>query len=384
MTADRPLTRREIRERERAAAESPAHGPGVEAAARAAAPAAPPQEPRAITPQQEPQRRPRQHRSSLDPVEWRLSTSDMSSVRDELDARFSGQEGGGDGLDDDVSRAAERAASPAEQPAPATRRSRRDEQVPAGERLAMPETPVQHAPPVPRATVSPGERSAPHEPEAPARAADAPSEDWAAATWASSPSSPLGDLPDTAPTATASGTTASGNTASGNTASRPLAPEAAAAPRVRDQAAHRDEVETGPDGYFERLATASVGDAPTGMIVMPEVINPDITGALSGSGDVMVTGSMRISRDLSSFGAYRDGLDQFDAETGIVTDERRSEHSPVPARDAVSLSRAPGVRVAPEPHRHLGVWIWVVVGAIGVAVVGGGGVLLYGVVSGWF
>lgn len=138
------------------------------------------------------------------------------------------------------------------------------------------------------------------------------------------------------------------------------------------------------DDYFERLALASAGDAPTGMIVMPEVMNPEITGALSRSGDVMVTGSMRVSRDLSAYGVYREGLDQTEDEAAVVTDGARGDHAPISAKDAISSQRATGVRMAPSPERGLNTWIWVVVGAIGVAVVGGGGVLLFGLISGWF
>ncbi|MGO2111577.1 MAG: hypothetical protein ACTH31_08185, partial [Pseudoclavibacter sp.] len=98
MTQDRPLTRRELREHERAltgegGASEPA-APVTQSAPDAPNASVAPEAPvERETPQQSaaadaPLRRDRTRTTSVDPVEWRLNTQDMSSVRDELDARF--------------------------------------------------------------------------------------------------------------------------------------------------------------------------------------------------------------------------------------------------------------------------------------------------------
>lgn len=139
------------------------------------------------------------------------------------------------------------------------------------------------------------------------------------------------------------------------------------------------------DDYFQRLVTASKAeDAPTGMIVMPEVYSPDLTGALTSDGSVMVTGSMKVSRELTNHGAYRDAIDSPEIDAEIEDEpEARSPHEPVRARDAVVARRATGVSITPTHEGKIRVSIWVVAAAIGVAVVGVG-VILIGIASGWF
>lgn len=148
----------------------------------------------------------------------------------------------------------------------------------------------------------------------------------------------------------------------------------------------RERERSDADDYFERLATASASDAPTGMIIMPQVLNPDITGALSRSGDVMVTASMRVSRDLSNYGAYREGLDQIDdgEADDVVTDRGRRELGPVRARDSVASQRPASVQLAASGERGLNTWIWIVAIGIGVVVVAGATVLVVGLTNGWF
>ena len=156
-------------------------------------------------------------------------------------------------------------------------------------------------------------------------------------------------------------------------ASEPAGPSSAPAPVAGDGEA---------DDYFHRLATANYADAPTGMIVLPDIVTPDVTGALTRSGDVMVTGSMRVSRDLSEYGVYREGLDQADDDlddSGVVPS---GELGPVRARDVISAG-ATELTIAPTRQKGIGITIWVVVGALVAAAIGVG-VLVFGYLSGWF
>ncbi|KAB1656785.1 hypothetical protein F8O01_08980 [Pseudoclavibacter chungangensis] len=138
------------------------------------------------------------------------------------------------------------------------------------------------------------------------------------------------------------------------------------------------------DDYFHRLVVASHGgDAPTGMIVMPETFDPDLTGALNRTGDVMLTGSLRVSRELSSYGGFRDDLESPDVDVELITDNVRGQHRPVPARRSVSAQRETGLGLTPTHERGIKVWIGVLVGALVVAV-GGAGVIVFGFVNGWF
>lgn len=323
---ERPLTRRELRERERLHAEA---------------------------------------RPSIEPVDWRVGTADMGPVREQLDARLASA-----GTSPGTASAPPAAqASDASEAAPSRRGRRRDPRF-RDEARQQELTPV--VPEVePDAEAVPEQVAAIGEP---------------GATTVPQIAVP-GDTVDPV----------------GHVEPTPIAQDAVGEPATEaeivfgvddpsasgDPITVDDQIEAGGgdvDDYFERLAVASAGDAPTGMIVMPELLNPEITGALSRSGDVMVTGSMRVSRDLSSYGAYRDGLDSDDTDddADVLGDRGRGEHAPVSARDAISSRARTGVRMTPSPERRLNTWIWIVVGAIGVVVVGGAGVLLYGLMSGWF
>lgn len=139
------------------------------------------------------------------------------------------------------------------------------------------------------------------------------------------------------------------------------------------------------DDYFQRLAMAGrTEDAPTGMIIMPEVYSPDLTGAISPDGRVMVTGSMKVSHELAHHGAYRDALDspEIDEEPD-GEEEVRGPHRPVRARDAVVARRATGVSITPTHERRIRVSIWIVAAAIGVAVAGVAAIMV-GLMNGWF
>lgn len=181
-------------------------------------------------------------------------------------------------------------------------------------------------------------------------------------------------------------------------ATRPIdepTPEAAASPEqpfVDEQSPHTGVAFVRPpaeepqdaDDYFHRLVVASHGgDAPTGMIVMPETFSPDLTGALNRTGDVMLTGSLRVSHELSSYGGYRDGLDQPDVDVELITENVRDGHGPVPARQAVSAQRSTGINVTPTHERGIKVWMGVLIGAL-VLAIAGAGVLVFGFMNGWF
>lgn len=133
------------------------------------------------------------------------------------------------------------------------------------------------------------------------------------------------------------------------------------------------------------MASHSTDETPTGMIVMPDMSSPDITGALSGAGDLMVTGKMQVSRELSNFGTLTSGLDspEIDVDDDDIEEQRVKiveEHSPVAASRAV---REPGMPLAPRRGHGVRLSIWAVVSGIAVAVAGVVAVIL-GIVQGWF
>ncbi|GAB3304301.1 hypothetical protein [Pseudoclavibacter terrae] len=153
-------------------------------------------------------------------------------------------------------------------------------------------------------------------------------------------------------------------------------------------AVEQEAQEDGTSGdYFRRLVMAShsTDETPTGMIVMPEMSSPDITGALSGAGDLMVTGKMQVSRELSNFGTLTSGLDSPEIDREDDGDEPQQgrvveEHTPVAASRAV---REPGMPLAPRRGHGIRLSIWAVVSGIAVAVAGVVAVIL-GIVQGWF
>lgn len=152
-------------------------------------------------------------------------------------------------------------------------------------------------------------------------------------------------------------------------------------------AVEQEAQEDGTSGdYFRRLVMAShsTDETPTGMIVMPEMSSPDITGALSEAGDLMITGKMQVSRELSNFGTLTGGLDSPEIDVDDDIEEQRvrivEEHSPVAASRAV---REPGMPLAPRRGHGVRLSIWAVVGGIAVAVAGVVAVIL-GIVQGWF
>lgn len=153
-------------------------------------------------------------------------------------------------------------------------------------------------------------------------------------------------------------------------------------------AAEQEAQQDGTSGdYFRRLVMAShsTDETPTGMIVMPDMSSPDITGALSGAGDLMVTGKMQVSRELSNFGTLTSGLDspEIDVDDDDIEEQRVKiveEHSPVAASRAV---REPGMPLAPRRGHGVRLSIWAVVSGIAVAVAGVVAVIL-GIVQGWF
>jgi len=153
-------------------------------------------------------------------------------------------------------------------------------------------------------------------------------------------------------------------------------------------AVEQEAQEDGTSGdYFRRLVMAShsTDETPTGMIVMPEMSSPDITGALSGAGDLMITGKMQVSRELSNFGTLTTGLDSPEIDHADEGDEQLhsrvvEEHSPVAASRAV---REPGMPLAPRRGHGVRLSIWAVVSGLAVAVAGVVAVIL-GIVQGWF
>ena len=153
-------------------------------------------------------------------------------------------------------------------------------------------------------------------------------------------------------------------------------------------AVEQEAQEDGTSGdYFRRLVMAShsTDETPTGMIVMPEMSSPDITGALSGAGDLMITGKMQVSRELSNFGTLTTGLDSPEIDHADEGDEQVhsravEEHSPVAASRAV---REPGMPLAPRRGHGVRLSIWAVVSGLAVAVAGVVAVIL-GIVQGWF
>ncbi|MBF4459609.1 hypothetical protein [Pseudoclavibacter sp. VKM Ac-2867] len=173
------------------------------------------------------------------------------------------------------------------------------------------------------------------------------------------------------------------------------APEVPEAPELPGDSFNRSpaavEQEAQEDGtsgdYFRRLVMAShsTDETPTGMIVMPEMSSPDITGALSGAGDLMITGKMQVSRELSNFGTLTTGLDSPEIDHADEGDEQlhsrvAEEHSPVAASRAV---REPGMPLAPRRGHGVRLSIWAVVSGLAVAVAGVVAVIL-GIVQGWF
>lgn len=154
-------------------------------------------------------------------------------------------------------------------------------------------------------------------------------------------------------------------------------------------AVEQEAQEDGTSGdYFRRLVMAShsTDETPTGMIVMPEMSSPDITGALSGAGDLMITGKMQVSRELSNFGTLTGGLDspEIDVDEDEGGDQQRAkiveEHTPIAASRAV---REPGMPLAPRRGHGVRLSIWAVVSGLAVAVAGVVAVIL-GIVQGWF
>lgn len=154
-------------------------------------------------------------------------------------------------------------------------------------------------------------------------------------------------------------------------------------------AVEQEAQEDGTSGdYFRRLVMAShsTDETPTGMIVMPEMSSPDITGALSGAGDLMVTGKMQVSRELSNFGTLTGGLDspEIDLDEDDGGEQQRAkigeEHTPIAASRAV---REPGMPLAPRRGHGVRLSIWAVVSGLAVAVAGVVAVIL-GIVQGWF
>ncbi len=175
----------------------------------------------------------------------------------------------------------------------------------------------------------------------------------------------------------------------------PEVPEVSEAPELPGDSFNRSpaavEQEAREDGtsgdYFRRLVMAShsTDETPTGMIVMPEMSSPDITGALSGAGDLMITGKMQVSRELSNFGTLTTGLDSPEIDHADEGDEQLhsravEEHSPVAASRAV---REPGMPLAPRRGHGVRLSIWAVVSGLAVAVAGVVAVIL-GIVQGWF
>ncbi|PPF44180.1 hypothetical protein C5B85_11080 [Pseudoclavibacter sp. AY1F1] len=153
-------------------------------------------------------------------------------------------------------------------------------------------------------------------------------------------------------------------------------------------AVEQEAQEDGTSGdYFRRLVMAShsTDETPTGMIVMPEMSSPDITGALSGAGDLMITGKMQVSRELSNFGTLTGGLDSPEIDHDDGDDEQQpakggEEHTPIAASRAV---REPGMPLAPRRGHGVRLSIWAVVSGLAVAVAGVVAVIL-GIVQGWF
>ena len=156
---------------------------------------------------------------------------------------------------------------------------------------------------------------------------------------------------------------------------QPLAPQPADAPAARPAAAWADDDEDDRGGFgtlLNRQVQSSHGTSPA--LILPN--DPqllDVTQAVSGTGDIFVTGTMKLSRSLSTTGGHDDLYDshEIDRLYDVAHDEPAAGVAPVRASKAVSGSAANRTVVTGRPGRGnvLPTVLAVVAGAMAVGVV---------------
>jgi hypothetical protein len=135
--------------------------------------------------------------------------------------------------------------------------------------------------------------------------------------------------------------------------------------------ADEEDVQDGFTGLLSRSVQGSHGSA--GALILPNDPQPDLTQALDANGDIFITGSMNLSRSLSTTGASSDLYDsqEIDRLYEAAQDEPAAGVQPVRASKAVS--GAPhDRRFAGAPKRRgnvLPTVLAIVAGAMAVGVV---------------
>lgn len=145
-----------------------------------------------------------------------------------------------------------------------------------------------------------------------------------------------------------------------------------------------DEAEQVTETTISRSVGAGSGAITTSALVLPSVPERSIAGPMSGSGEILLTGSISLPHSLSATGAHPSRLDESDLDHLLDPGDHQvanTDSMPVRAIRAVSTHTATGAIIAPtkQPGTRGFTILIVAASAMAVVVVG---LLIAGLVSG--
>jgi hypothetical protein len=145
-----------------------------------------------------------------------------------------------------------------------------------------------------------------------------------------------------------------------------------------------DEAEQVLETTISRSVGAGSGAITTSALVLPSVPDRAIGGAMNGSGEILLTGSISLPHSLSAMGAHPSQLDESDLDHLLDAGDHQvanTDSMPVRAIRAVSTHTATGAIIAPSKQKGTRGFTILIVAASAMAVVVVG-LLVAGLVSG--
>lgn len=152
--------------------------------------------------------------------------------------------------------------------------------------------------------------------------------------------------------------------------------------------ANIDDTEQVLDAPFGRDVAATSGAITTSALVLPSVPTAeDIMGPLSGTGEILITGSINLPSSMGSTGVQPARYDHSDVDALLEADDREDSHqdsAPVRAIRAISTATAAGDVVASMKPRKTSKWPIIITIAGSVLIVGVIVLLVIGASLGFF